>query len=287
MVAKLRRKIPLDNQDVNLQPSRRKMSLKNYDILNDFNKENIPLDNCSPDSTSSGLTGLINNHLEKQTPILKRVASRTVQEETVPLTKESLYELQDTLKDLEKKFTVQQTSCFIRDAQYFDNDLGRCRNNFLFELECLPDITWSHVGNLRTASYMPSVYEKLDPEWYFNQKFSREDFHDLSPNLKPFYVLNPLEDKTEEHDRIEKPENASVQIEDIAAKTKIPGSKLSFRATSAVFDQKVDCESLFQYRLSDDEISLPDSLDHCKSVKKRVPKRRSLNKNLIMFHGIE
>lgn len=306
MVGKLRRKIPLDNQDVNTQPAKR-MCLKKNILLEDLNKQNIPIEipylNESPQSASSSLTGVLNLHLEKQSPQRKRL-STNIETDTVLDTKKQevltslkLEELQDNFKDLERRLSIQNRDYFIKDAHYSDEDLTKCRTNFLFELECLPNLSWSQKGNLRTVSYIPSVYQKLDPNWYFSQAFSIDDFTNLPESVKPFYILNPMNEVPEcNNQQIEPvgPEKATVHIENIEPLSKmIPSSKLKFRAKSCAFDEDIDCQLLFKQKISDcnyyedevDQISLPDSLDHCRSVKKKVTDgKKSLNRNSILFH---
>ncbi|CDO95030.1 unnamed protein product [Kluyveromyces dobzhanskii CBS 2104] len=312
MPAKLRRKIPLDTRDVNTQSSKR-MCLKNNSLLQELNKENvlieIPNIDESPQSCSSSLTGFLNQHLEKQSPMGKPVSTMTEIGNSAraldsnnhdALTSSNLDELQDNLKDLERRLSIQNRDHFIKDAHYSNDDLTRCRNNFLFELECLPNCDWLQRGNLRTASYIPSVYQKLDPSWYFSSGFSVEDFANLPKSVKPYYILESKNEKSlvvHESNEPSRPENAYVQIENIEPLTKIiPTTKLKFRAKSSAFDEELNCQALFKQQNidynnfddDDDLISLPDSLDYCKSVRKRFSgKRKPLSRHAILFFNDE
>lgn len=170
MVGKLRRKIPLDNQDVNTQPAKR-MCLKKNILLEDLNKENIPIEipylNESPQSASSSLTGVLNLHLEKQSPQRKRL-STNIETDTVldtkkqeVLTSSKLEELQDNFKDLERRLSIQNRDYFIKDAHYSDEDLTKCRTNFLFELECLPNLSWSQ----KVTFELLAIFRQCTKSW--------------------------------------------------------------------------------------------------------------------------
>lgn len=286
MVAKLRRKKPLDNQDVNAHSSRRRMHQKHNSLLLSLNKENIsaegdPIDKSS-DSGGSGLTGLINRHLEEKTPLLSRVTQQTSSKAIIPLTADALRSLQDNLHDLEIRLAVKQSLPFLKEVNYSELDYTQRRNNFLFELDCFPDVSWLEKGNLRTGGYIPNVYQMLDPDWYFNQGISQEDFSYMTPTLKLFNVLTPLIEVST-NSNCANPGNAKVQVEDILSKPNFLGSRLSFRASSKVFDENVDPDWLLRHDTSDDEISLADSLDHCNSVQRKAIKKKLNRKSILFF----
>lgn len=310
MVAKLRRKTPLYPQDVNANSAKR-MCLKNNILLEDLNKENIPFEpNVAwegPESSGSNLTGFLNEHLERKLAE-KDLVTRPKSQGQECLTASSLGNLQSTLKDFETKLCIQNRDCFIKDAHYSDDNLTQCRINLLFELESLPNLSWVQKGNLRTAKYIPSVYQSLDPDWYLNPAFSIDDFSNLPEEAKLYNVLSPLlEESTlseEQKSEPEAPDNAKVEIENIGPSSYvIPSSKLKFRGKSTAFNEDIEYQSLLKVKVLEndndddvgereedendnyDQISLPDSLDHCKSIKKRFTNtRKRLNKNSIMFH---